>query len=192
MSSSRGRRCFCDVHVPRGCYCNTGNIEEDDIPSDNRNIVWWTKKEFEDNYDDYYSLMKLASPKRKKNSFYFEEVDNNKKRYPCCEYEYDSEGEEIKPRKYVLLKNVVMMEFNMNKYKLSISHSLRTNLTNYLASLDKSIPIEYNSFMSKVQTICNPYFKIGYNSIINKKFYLSLKNRLRQMRIDENGKKKRN
>lgn len=95
IPSGSGRRNFCNDHVPRGCTCNVYNIKEftDSIPSEN--VMWWSK-------DD--DLNTDGSLTRKEDSFYYEELDENGKRFPCCEFDYDPDGIEMISKRYFILK----------------------------------------------------------------------------------------
>lgn len=96
MPSTSRRRNFCDDHVPRGCSCNVYNIEEfsDSIP--NGNVMWWSKN---DDLNIDGSLVK------NNDSFFYEELDEDGKRSPCCEYDYCPEGIEMITKKYFIRKD---------------------------------------------------------------------------------------
>ena len=71
---------YCDDCVPRGCSCNVYSLEEfpNDIP--NKNVIFWDK--------DIVNSTLQRTP----DSVFYEIVDNNGRRYPCCEYWYDENG----------------------------------------------------------------------------------------------------
>ena len=88
MPSSKGRVFFCDNCVPRGCSCNVDNIKEFGEPT-NQNIMWWSKDSTIEKLDNDGSLEKSE------NSFYYEILDDENRRSPCCEFEYDEDGYEL-------------------------------------------------------------------------------------------------
>lgn len=74
---------YCDDCVPRGCSCNQYHLDEfneDEINNDN--VIYWDE-----------NLVECTAEKNDL-SKYFEPVDKNGRRFPCCEFDYDSEGYE--------------------------------------------------------------------------------------------------
>ncbi len=72
---------FCDNCVPRGCSCNVYSLEEFPLEKKKeKNYIFWDEKI--ENYTTELS----------DKSHYYEVVDENNRRYPCCEYEYDENG----------------------------------------------------------------------------------------------------
>ena len=94
MPQSDGNRMYCNEHVPRGCTCNVRNIEEDGEPETEDNVIWWTKQDYECHMGKYGDgeFMNDATMERQPDSFYYEILDEDGKRSPCCEYCYDAEG----------------------------------------------------------------------------------------------------
>lgn len=80
-----GSEAYCNDCVPRGCSCNIDDIKyynKENVPEKSKVIFWnkdvteWTKE-----IDD--------------NTFFFEIVDENYRREPCCEYCWSEDGFEI-------------------------------------------------------------------------------------------------
>lgn len=73
-----GGECYCDDCVPRGCSCNVDNVIEFGEPSPDRPVVWFTE-------DD----LQMESPGRTERTpdcIYYEYLDEQGRRSPCCEY----------------------------------------------------------------------------------------------------------
>ncbi len=97
MPSSTSDGFYCDEHVPRGCTCNVQNLKEDGEPQneDNNEILWWDKRTYEDCYPNGIDPLKFAGKYHQIDSFYYEVLDKNSRRNPCCEYDYSEDGFEI-------------------------------------------------------------------------------------------------
>lgn len=96
MPSSNGKRYFCDDHVPRGCSCNLHYIELFGEPDRTDNIIWLSKEAYK-KYQESESrnIFDFATFERQEDSFYYEYLDEQGRRYPCCEYDYDENGQEF-------------------------------------------------------------------------------------------------
>lgn len=78
---SDGKDFFCDNCVPRGCGCNIYSLKEFPLEKKKeKNYIFWDEKI--ENYTTELS----------DKSHYYEVVDKNTRRYPCCEYEYNENG----------------------------------------------------------------------------------------------------
>lgn len=176
--SSPGRTCFCDEHVPRGCTCNLHNIEEFEVPSDNANIMWWTKDAVDNNVGE--RLDELSTSVRNDDSYYFEELDELGRRNPCCEFMYLPDGDEIEQRRYSISKKDIIYILERSKYKLRISDLLRNAVIRLLNTTKDTD--DYNDFMQRMRRTCEPYFKIGYNGRMSMAFYFSFRENLRELR----------
>lgn len=75
---------YCDKCVPRGCTCNLYDFETCGEP-DKENVVFYDKNTTDFNEKTYYR-------NKKDTSFYYEYLDENGKRFPCCEYDYSEDG----------------------------------------------------------------------------------------------------
>ena len=78
---SNGIDLFCDDCVPRGCTCNQYHIDEF-----NKMIV------IEQNYLFWDKLREHSTNRITNDTVYFEPLDEENRRYPCCEYLYDEDG----------------------------------------------------------------------------------------------------
>lgn len=78
---------YCDKCVPRGCSCNIYDFETCGEPYDG-NVVFYDKDTIDFDEKSFYK-------KRKETSYYYEYLDENNQRYPCCEYDYSEDGYEI-------------------------------------------------------------------------------------------------
>lgn len=93
MPKADGNHFFCDEHVPRGCTCNVENLKEFGEPDPDSKVIWWSKQDYEacipDKMDE---LISFATMERQPDSFYYEVLDENGHRYPCCECDHDENG----------------------------------------------------------------------------------------------------
>lgn len=71
---------FCDDCVPRGCSCNQYSFEEFDDSDDFENKIYWDKER------------EKFTKEKTENSKFYEPVDQQGRRYPCCEYFYSEDG----------------------------------------------------------------------------------------------------
>lgn len=186
MPSGDGTRWYCDEHVPRGCTCCLHDLDFDGEPKNTDNLMWWSKEAYDERWgkaDDSVKLEDLGTRERMPDSFYYEHLDDKGRRSPCCEFWYDEEGDEIEETRYNVTKSMVISVLDKNKYKLSISTSLFNAINEFISKLPEEE--NYNTFMSRFHDVCSPYFKIGYSAKINRKFYLSAKDKLREIRIKQ-------
>lgn len=179
MPSGDGKRWYCDDCVPRGCSCNLRSLEYGGEPNGKSNVIWWSKKAYNKCTDDFL-LVKLATKERMPDSFYYEYVDEKGRRKPCCEFSY-VDDEEVEQRHYIISKKGINKTLEDSKYKLSISNRMKHAIVDFLSKLNNEG--DYNYFMSKFHDVCKPYMKIGYNAKINRKFYLSVRDKLRELRV---------
>ena len=76
-----GNDFFCDDCVTRGCSCNQYAFEEFNFNSNhNSNYIFWNKE------------LTKSTDTIKDDTFYYEPVDERRRRYPCCEYDYEEDG----------------------------------------------------------------------------------------------------
>lgn len=99
MPGNKGKIYFCDNCVPRGCSCNLLNLLEfPDIDNSNMPIMYWSKNDV-DKYIwgdiNNVEFESLGSKEKKEDSVYYEILDDEGRREPCCEYEYSGNGFEI-------------------------------------------------------------------------------------------------
>ena len=84
---------FCDEHVPRGCDCNVLNVEQFGDPDPDSKVIWWSKQDYESCFPDKMDeLISFATMEHQPDSFYYEVLDDDGHRFPCCEYDHDPEG----------------------------------------------------------------------------------------------------
>lgn len=74
---------YCNDCVPRGCSCNLYDIEHDGEPNNESKVGYYSKD------DSTFSQMRLN---RDSNSYYYEYLDEQGRRFPCCEYIEDEDG----------------------------------------------------------------------------------------------------
>lgn len=182
MPSGDGKRWYCDDCVPRGCTCNLCDLEFNGNPNEKTKIIWWSKDAYDKKWkeDDTVSLESLATKERMPDSFYYEYVDEKGRRSPCCEY-WDIDDEEMEQRQYTISKKNINKILEESKYKLLISNRMKHAIVDFLSKLNNEG--DYNYFMSKFHDVCKPYMKIGYNAKINRKFYLSVKDKLGKLKV---------
>ncbi len=83
---------YCDDCVPRGCSCNWRNRQRDgliegELPQGFEGKNWkWVTIEEQKNHG-------VNNPEEK---IFWVELDEDGKTYPCCEYDYDEKGYDIK------------------------------------------------------------------------------------------------
>lgn len=170
---------YCAEHVPRGCTCNVCDIEFDGEPKSDSNLLWWSKNDYEENmYQN--NLDNFATKERQVDSFYYEYLDEKGRREPCCEFEYDEDGFEIEETQYYLDRRDIIEVLESHKLKYLISSTYAEKIKDILKFVDDRIT--YNDFMTKLGDISFQFFKLGYHSSINIKFYRSIKYKLRERR----------
>lgn len=173
MPSSNGMVNFCDECVPRGCTCNVHNIEEFVNPTES-NIMWWNN-----DANTYINGSLLKTSK----SFYFEQLDEKGRRFPCCEYDYDENGWKYSDNIYgVLLKDIEDIILN-NKYLYKINEFMRKDILIMIDNIKmcENNLLDYSKLMSQlINVICKPYSQKGtLYETIHKNFINSIKNALR-------------
>lgn len=185
MPDSNSERWYCDDCVNRGCTCNVHDLNYNGEPGTSDNIIWWPKETYDKAFknDENNKIEDLGTKERMPDSFYYEYLDEKGRRYPCCEYWYIENGDEIEETKYIITKPIIISVLNKNKYKLSISSSLFNSINDFISKLKDEG--DYNVFMSRFYNVCSPFFKIGYSNKINRKFYLSVRDELRKLRIKQ-------
>lgn len=125
-----GKIYYCDNCVPRGCSCNLFNKEE--IPEmeyidEKDNIKYWddeSVKKYTNGEVSNEEFDNLGSLEKKINSTYYEILDGNNRRLPCCEYDYNEEGFEIEipdimvEKEYIIkgIDKVIKSNYLWSKY----------------------------------------------------------------------------
>lgn len=152
MPSTSGRRFYCDECVPRGCSCNTYSIEEDGEPVCEKNFVWINKELGE-----------------------YEYLDRDGKREPCCEYDYDENGQDFYTTVKKIKKNDIIDVW------IKTRHYLKENNDKIIVHIFESILLQpeeilYNPFMMQISEITHHWAK-GFNGIGSDaiKFYNSFR-----------------
>ena len=189
MSGNKGSFMYCDEHVPRGCSCNMHDIDFDGEPDINTNVLWYSKEEYErwlNDKKEQDNPMHIGHAVRRNNSFYYEYLDEKNRREPCCEIEYDKDGFDMEETIYLIDKQDVNFVFESHKLKYLISLSYAKEIRNMILAVFKDTKsVLYNDFMTKMGDISRKYFKIGYHSKINNRFYNSVKYKLREKRYKD-------
>lgn len=172
MPSNKGRVFFCDNCVPRGCSCNVDNIKEFGEPT-NQHVMWWSKDSTIEDLDNNGSLEKSE------NSFYYEILDDENRRSPCCEFEYDEDGYDIEDNIYYVSSddafNAITSSY-MKGYMNSPYWMIETDTYNYfstkcidfLMNHTKGDIIEYNKFMNYIRGILTKMQKLDFNYNFNR------------------------
>lgn len=104
MPGRMGKVYYCDECVPRGCSCNLLKLTE--FPISNNGItnngitpvMYWDSddvKRYIWGDIDNNEFEKSGVLEKKDNSTYYEILDDEGRREPCCEYEYSGNGFEI-------------------------------------------------------------------------------------------------
>ena len=129
-------RFFCNEHVPRGCMCNSCHIEEDGLPKDD-NIIWLNEE---------HTL--------------YEYLDEKGRRSPCCEFDYDENGQEYIERDKFIKKNDMLEIWNKLYVYVPKSPSY-PSLIKYIEDIEKSDKEEilYNPFMQTIRNLWTPYWR---------------------------------
>lgn len=179
---------YCDEHVPRGCGCNIYNLEMYDPLVYNEvsgNILWWNKHTLEDCLNNGIDIEKCATRSKENDSFYFEELDENGKREPCCEYCYSSDGFEFYGNIYYVKLIDIKKCFGETLRKKMFGHcSMGEEIYAYIKSINvENVP--YNSLLPNLKRICYRYITedMDERSIANEEFYRSLRGRLYNCRF---------
>lgn len=148
IPSGNGRRFYCDEHVPRGCTCNVDNIQDFGEPTNDKNVIWWSKNSYENflkQETDPTKIEEYTTKTRQSDSFYYEQVDEKGRRLPCCEFDYDENGYEIEDSPLLINKGDV----------LHIFEKAYTYLKNYYSRneiLKGDTDSFYNFFMAFINT----------------------------------------
>lgn len=94
---------YCDDCVPRGCSCNIDIISNESAGNGITPTIYYT----EDDVSDYINgrinsdeLLSRGSLTKLSDSVYYEVLDDQGRREPCCEYDYSYDGFEIEPNEY--------------------------------------------------------------------------------------------
>lgn len=150
---------FCDEHVPRGCFCQTYCAETDGLPKSD-NIIWLNEE---------HTI--------------YEYLDNKGRRYPCCEYDYDENGQEFFEKQNFIKKIDIINIWIKSREKLK-NHVLYNNIKNFIENTKDEL-IFYNSFMHSVREMCDPFMR---HLILNKEkdvvdFYNSFRSQCYQNKI---------
>lgn len=190
LPGGKRRYFFCDDCVPRGCSCNTYNIKEfNEKIEDSDNVMWWSKEDYEKGNVE-------GSLERKPDSFYYEYLDEQNRRYPCCEYTYSEDGFEIEDTVYLVKKddiiyNLMKSSWHLYANPLKNKHDKTKTLADfnnkifeYVDSFENEL-IEYNDFMRGFRSICDYHYysKLSpiFGEVIN--FYNSFRSALNLCRF---------
>ena len=180
-STEKGCRFFCDDHVPRGCSCNVYDLECDGEPEEDQLgcTIWWNREDYDKCYIKHLNPIEYATKERQPDSFYYEVLDEDGKRWPCCEYDYSPDGYERSHNFYVVSLIDVRMCFHTTVHnKLLGNFSMADKLLNYIRQINDS-EVGYNELMSNIKTICYYYIKGDDDqSKLNLWFYRSLRGRI--------------
>lgn len=183
MPSGSGKNFYCDSCVPRGCSCNVRKINDFEknvsLP-----LMWWAKEEDLFNEGSYF---------KKDDSYYVEVLDDELRRAPCSEYEYDEEGFDMNETKYGVSFHDFVECLWHNKNRHHISQEYAIIISTYQSFVDERLLIDnkssyhlldYNEIMSIFYSLSERFItNNAYNIIKNKKFYESFKNELRSRRV---------
>lgn len=135
--SSNGFRFFCDEHVPRGCMCNSYSIGMDGEPK-NDHIVWLDAKHTE-----------------------YEYLDEQGRRSPCCEYDYEENGQYFFEQGKFIKRDDIINIWNKLSVKFLKDNSKLQLLYDYIEDIKNSNNenIDYNTFMQNVRNLCSSSWK---------------------------------
>lgn len=136
MPSTKGKIFFCDDHVPRGCFCNSCHIEEDGKPLSD-NVLW---------LDEAHTT--------------YEYLDEKGRREPCCEYDYEENGQEFFEKTKMIKVGDILEIWDKLAFIAPNDQSV-PSLLKYIDKIkNKNVEeIEYNPFMQKVRKLCTPYWR---------------------------------
>lgn len=181
---------FCDECVPREPHPMA--LDDFGEPSDisNDDVIWW-------NYGSYGNdFKKMGSKERTKESFYYEFVDGNGKRYPTLNFSMDENGYDMKDIKKFLNYNVISKVVSecITKHFMTARDNFR--IKDMMAELfvlartknAKPQLVEYNRFMSKLgDKICSICEENSFNGkemdLIT--FYRHFKEEIKKYKISE-------
>ena len=169
---------YCEDCVPRGSISNVDNIEDIGEPNPNKKIMWWSE------HCLHNDLLKNGSLERDKDSFYYEELDEEGRRSPSDDFSYSERGFDKKDdeKSYVICYDDILESIDDCNKSISlddefeISDALGEIFLEY-RNLRDLYSIDYNLFMSKVgdffHSRFNGFDKNKYESW--KKFYINFK-----------------
>lgn len=152
MPHTNGRRYYCDNHVPRGCSCNKYSIHEFGEPETSQKFYWCNKEET-----------------------IYEYLDDNNLPYPCCEFDYEENGQEFIEPVYVIDKEIVVSIYNDTKHKLKDDIKMMQSIESFINSIGNKYLV-YNRFMKRISEITQHWCKGFMNNgqhIVN--FYNSFR-----------------
>lgn len=167
LPSSDGKRFFCDDCVPRGCSCNVYDLKLFGEPDNKENIIWWSKE----NYHRYLigesnDIDNLSSKERQKDSFYYEYLDKNGKRLPCCEYDYDEQGQEFYEKVLFINKQDIIAIFEKEFSRFTKRDYLPIQSKQDFYNFFNKYPekINYNEFMNSFITFIYEEYHKKYHT----------------------------
>ena len=142
---------YCEDCVPRGAICNIDNIQDIGEPNPNKKIMWW------DEFSLQKDFLKNGTLERTKNSFYYEELDEEGRRSPSDEFTYSPRGfdKKYEDKNYLITYDDILESVDAcNKCltldeEFEISDLLGEIFLEY-RNLKDLYSIDYNLFMSKV------------------------------------------
>ena len=142
MPSGKGRRFFCDEHVPRGCrFCIDKMVHEDGMPASDARVKW--RGEDDELHDERQDGL---------DAYCY--VDEKGRPAPCCEFMYCNNGFEIEQPKYAISMDEVNILLNQaagrSKYQVVSDH-----ITSLIESCkQKSRTMEWTDFIRWFRFIC--------------------------------------
>ena len=173
---------YCEDCVPRGSLENVDNIDDFGEPNPNRKVMWWGEN------SKANDLLRDGSLTREKDSFYYEELDENGKRMPPDDFIYSKKGfkkSDNITEYYITYKDIIDNldessknltldeEFEIQDKAIDIFVKIKDKKLNNIA--------KYNVFMSKFGNFMVDYATM-YNSIhkieIFRKFYNTFKKKI--------------
>ena len=182
MPSSHGMHFYCDDCVPRGCTCNVMdiNMEEPDIKLSD-NTIWWSKKDYQECLIQKIDPINYCTNERKPDSFYYEILDEQKRRSPCCEFDYSPDGYEREYNVYILNFEDIVGIFNrVIKKHIIGSLSMAKGIKKIIYGYSNNNKIPYNQFMTKISEYCRPYIMhtMFERDKLNNDFYNSFRSQV--------------
>lgn len=187
MPVSHGVYFFCDDCVPRGCTCNVMDLDMEK-PDENlsERTIWWSKETYKRCFDNNINPVECCTHIRENDSYHYEILDENGKRFPCCEYDYSPDGYEREYNTYSIAISDIIAIFNkvIETHKagsLSMVEGIKKLISN-----ECNNEVLYNQFMTKVAKFCRPYINCGIfkRNKLNQAFYNSFRSQCYEKRCN--------
>lgn len=127
---------YCDDCVPRGCTCNIRNLKyESTCTWEGINpIVYYSEKDLCDG-DGY---PKHCTLERKEDSVAFEILDDDGRRFPCVEYEFNGNGFKFKDNIYGFTYDE-LVGYVYNPYYGKLEDKIKNKMGEFLDRMKKHI-----------------------------------------------------